>query len=64
MFNTLFSALSGMVSFSSVVSWIQNLLMHFENDVKDPTIRTNAIDAVIEILQKAKNAKPPIVPPK
>jgi hypothetical protein len=60
MFNKLFLSLSGMASFTAVITWIQNLLVHLENDIKDPNLKNDAINAMIDILQAAKTAVPEV----
>lgn len=66
MFNKLFSNLSGFNSFAAVITWVQNLVKHFETDAKNGELKNEAIDAVIEILQAAKTPvapAEPVVPP-
>lgn len=52
MFNKLFSNVSGLASFTQIVSWIQNLITHLETDAKSG--KNEAIDAIVEVLQAAK----------
>ena len=51
MFNKLFASVSSMASFTSIISWVQNLITHLSTDAKDVE---QAIDGVIEILQAHK----------
>jgi len=67
MFNKLFSSVSGLNSFTSIVTWIQSLIAHLITDIQDPNLKNEAIDAIIQILQAHKNVAPvqpvaPVVP--
>lgn len=55
MFDTLFSKLSGISSFMTVLSCVQNLMAFFLKDIQDESARDAAIDALIQVLQAHKS---------